>query len=335
MYPKSETINQTTCLESLVGIRSICEQETDYPFWLEDLEGVDVTALAKLSKASNLSGKKFGEQLINSAAREMLADIEMMLNNGFKVKETVGDVCSSCTILPAYTANTGIIIKSTVASRYQRLQITKLIVLTNVTGSKEFIIDDGVTPKPYTADFEAGVLMPINLNYSTSEKSVKIYFSDVTVPLGQISCAKQTSCGCGGSATAGVPIQVKGLSAGLEVSTQYGFLPCTAITCSYDALVCNMIKQTPNTFGLTLLYKVGEKYVINKENSLRNNAEASYNEQEKSEVVRSFGRLYATKMYGVSDRSSLKRIVNDYLRNVRTDQCVICDSKVRTAGVTG
>lgn len=334
MFPTTY-VDKTVCLESLVGIRTACAVGADYPFWIEDIEGVDVKKLGVLAKSSNPSGKDLANQLINNAARQMMGNIEMLLNNGYKLNTIIGDMCSTCTLLPNYTANTGIIVKSNTASRFLNLRITKLTILANVTDTKQITIDDGETPVYLDVALQAGVLMPVKLAYSTTKKSVKIFFTDSTVPLGQITCATTASCGCGGSATSNSPVTIKGLVAGIEGSTQYGFLPCVAVDCSYDSLVCNLIQQTPNTFGLAMLFKVGELYYDNKAVSDRNSDSVSFNEETKEEYKKNYAKQYKDVLQGTSQMLGLKKIINDYLKTYRADKCILCDSKLSTAYATG
>lgn len=334
MFPLS-SFDKTECLESLIGIRTGCTVDKEYPFFIEDIEGVDVPKLSKLAKASNLNGKDFAKQLINSASRELLADIELMLNDGYQLKAVAGDMCSNCNLLPTYTVNSGIVIKPNMISRFKNIHITRLSILINRSGAQNFILDDGITPKLYTANFTAGMVVPVNMNYWTGEKSVKLTFEDPTIGLGRVSCSTESGCGCGGSKTAVYPFTFSGVLNGNEVSTQYGFLACAAITCSYDSLVCNLIKLTPNVFGQTLMFKVGEKYYLHKAASDRNNEAASFNEEEKSEFVRNYGALYSARMYGKSDRQAVRNLINDYLKNNKNDSCITCESKMHTAYVTG
>lgn len=335
LYPKITTTVQ--CLESLVGIRTYCGANQEYPFYIEDIEGVDIKTLASIAKGSNLNGKNFGNQLINSAAREMLADIEKMLNGGYRLKNMVNDMCSNCTLLQSYTQNTGIIVKNVIGTSYGILRITRLTVLANVTGTYTIRIDDGVTPIDYPVQIQAGMLMPIKLNYSTLEKQAKIFFTDTTVPLGQIICTKPSSCGCGGAQNDNNPIHIAGLSNGIETSNQYGFLPCAGVDCSYESLVCNLIKHAPNVFGVGLLYKVGEKFYAHKRASGRNNDTVSYNEEDdpKSESGRNYNILYLANLNGKADRVGIRRIVSEYLKNKRADRCIECTTLIGTAGVTG
>jgi len=334
MFPTTFS-DKVECLESLVGVRTGCTVDEQHPFWIEDLEGVDVSKLAAIAKPSNPNGKDFARQLINNASRQMLGDIELLLNDGYKMENIVGDMCSTCSLLPVYTVNAGIIVKPVVATKFRKWRIPKLTILADVTGTRTIVIDDGVTPRNYNVNLTAGTLMPILLDYSTTEKSAKISFSDPTVPVGQVSCATPTSCGCGGSPTSNNPVHITGMLNNIEVSTQYGFLPCVTVQCSYESLVCNLLAQAPNIFGLTLLYKVGELYYDNLKVSDRNNDSVSYNEENKEEQKKNYARLYWAKMKGTSGMSGVNKIIGDYLKKNRADKCIYCESKIVQAYVTG
>ena len=124
----------------------------------------------------------------------------LLVNSGYAMQNIVGEVCSTCQHLPTYTNNAGIIVKSVVHSQYSQLRIYKLHILANVTGARQIVIDDGITPKYYTVNLTAGVIVPVNLPYVTDAKSAKISFTDTTIPVGQIYCQTSSSCGCGGNA---------------------------------------------------------------------------------------------------------------------------------------
>jgi hypothetical protein len=337
MYPKATTI-KTQCLESLIGIRSqAAPGSTEPPFWLEDIEGLEVKKLAAIAKASNVSGKDFGQQLISSAAREMIGDIELLLNNGYGLQNILADQCSNCSLSPTYTTNTSLTISSNVASNYQQMIITKLIILANVSGTYELNIDDGTTIEKFNVVLTAGVLVPVKFNYITDQKTVQVYFTDATVPLGLVRCPTNSSCGCGGSASANNPIKFSGFLNGIASPNQYGFLPCVTITCSYNQLVCHIINATPNIFGLALLYKIGEKYYYHKQSSTRSNMEVSYGGEPgvEDDNKKNYGKLYWAKMQGGTDRKGIKNIINDFLKKGIHDKCIICNSKITTAYVTG
>lgn len=337
MLPKSQVLDKTNCLAGLIGIRSACPPGTVAPpYFLEDIEGLDVQKLAKMAKASDLKGTAGGTWIIGSAAREMMGDIELLMNNGYSLKNIIGDNCSLCNLIPTYTQNAGIVVKAANASNFQTMIITRLTILANVTGTKTIQFDDGVNVQTADVDLQAGVLIPINVNYSTSKRSVKIKFTDPTVPLGQVVCQQSGGCGCGStSATAKQLMVLTGLLAGNETVTQYGFIPCVSFGCSYDALVCGLINRTPNIFGLALLYKIGSKYLISKSQSDRNNDAVSFNEKGEAQLVVDYGRLYWAKMKGTGGVKGIKNIINDYLKTYSNDVCIDCQAKTYTATATG
>lgn len=333
MFPQSDT-DRTECLETLVGIRTGCSVDERKPFWIEDIEGVDINVLGTIAKGTNHSGKDFGRQLINSAAREFLGDIELLVNNGYGLKEIAADVCSTNALLTSYTPNAGIVVKSNIYSRFKTLKITRLQVLTNTTGPRIIRFDDGLTTTDYPVTLTAGTIIPMDFNYTTEQPQVIIKFTDPTVGVGKVAVTK-SGCGCSGSKVNGGDVLFSGIVGSVESTSQYGFLPCAAITCSYDALICNMVKLTPNIFGLTLFYKVGEKFFLHKAQSQRNNDVVSFNEGEPSELVRNYGALYVSKLYGKTDRKAVKHVISDYLKRNARDNCVICNSKSRVAAITG
>lgn len=337
MYPKNPLCDQVECLETLLGMRTLCTQpeEECAPFFLEDIEGIDINALSKFAKGTNLSGADMGKQIINSAAREMLGDIELLVLNGYSMQNIAGELCSSCNLLPVYTPGGGITVQTNIPSPYQELHITKLNVLANDTGAHVIVIDDGVAVKNYNVNLVAGIISPVLMNYRTMERKIKISLADNTVGMGQITCATQSGCGCGSSSKAGLPVIINGLLAGNDNTTQYGFLPCATVTCSYNALICNMIKYAPNIFGLTLLYKAGEKAYAHRGASDRNNSQVSFNDEEKVEEGKNYGKLYWAKMQGSTNRKGVKAIISDFLSKQKRDKCIVCEARIISGYVTG
>lgn len=337
MLPHNATLDKTNCLASLIGVRtSLTEFTGDRvpPFFIEDLEGFDLTRLAQLAVAVNPTGQDLAESVIASAAREMMGDIETLITNGYSLQNVLATQCSACTLTPVYTTNAGIVVKAAVPSSYRTLQITNLNILTNVDGVRNVVISDGVTPKSFSVTLQAGVIMPVKLFYETFQPAVRIYFEDPTVGVGRITCPVNSSCGCG-SAQPSSTISVAGLMAGVETAVQYGFVPCASIGCSYDALVCSLIHHMPNIFGLALMYKVGEKLTIIKSQSHRQNETASFVDDGGGEVTKNYGQLYWAKMQGTAKMPGIKTKISGFLARQRGDRCIVCDSKFYTAGVTG
>lgn len=334
MLPK-KTLDKINCLESLVGIRSECK-DIVYPFYLEDLEGVDIKSLASLATVNSPSGVSFGKDIINRAAREMMADIDLLIQNGFSLQDTFGSLCGACDYVLLYQTNAGIKVTNTIVSNYSLMQISRIEMLTNFTGNAVLVIDDSITPVQYDVVLQNGVIVPANLSYQTDQKKVNIYFTNAAIGLANISCKTASGCGCGGASNRAAKdtIRYSGLLAGMDTTTQYGFKVCANIVCSSDLMVCELMKQMPNIFGITLLYKAGQKYYSDARNSTRNNRVAGQDNEQKELMSDYFARLYNKNMTGTKQTKSIRTTINNYLKQ-RTDKCIICDGLTKIGYAAG
>lgn len=327
--------DKVQCLEKLVGIRTNCAINEEYPFYIEDIPGFDVTKLAKMAKATNPSGKDFGKQLINQAARTMMGNLETLLTDGYSVPNTLQDMCSANTLTPVYTGNAGIIIRPIIRTEFGIARIHKLQILTNYTGTGTLYFDDGEKIEQYDVELQENTLMPIDLNYSTKSKYVKVKFTDPTIGVAQVQQTTNSGCGCGSAAKASSPIKISGLLGEVETSTQYGFLPCVSVDCSYDIVVCDLINRLPNIFGLAMLYKVGELATETQLVSDRNNDAVSFNEDYDQQKPTNYAQRYWASLKGSKNIEGINKKINAYLAEKRGDSCIVCETKVRTAYVTG
>ena len=334
MLPK-KICDSISCLQSLVKLRSDCTDGNCADFYIEDLEGVDTTNFSDIANVNSPSGKMKANDLINVAAREMLADIEMLIGNGYSLKPTFGELCSACSFLTTYTANTRIKVTNVIATKYSILQIHTLQILSNYTGTAVLIVDDG-TQTQFNVDLVNGVIANVTLEYSTSATSVMIYFQDTTIGLAQISCTVPSGCGCGGAANraASQTITYSGMIGIVAAPFQYGFLPCASIVCSSDLMVCDLIKQTPKLFAMTLLYKVGQKYYSDARLSKRNNRTAGQDDDEKIDMESYYAGLYKTRINGTKITKGIYGIISSYLKQ-RNDKCVMCDGNVKQGWAIG
>lgn len=331
------TAERSNCLSSLIGVLSdpCVDPLSAPPFYVEQIDGVDIAKLTQLATSSDLSGKAYAERLIKAATMEMMGDLELLINNGYSLQETVGEVCSNCEFTDIYVPGGGIKIFNAGLSAYSQIRITNLKVKANATGDHVLRIDDGVTQKNYPITLQAGIIMPLVLDYVTQQKTVKVGIVDQTVGLAQISCPVKTSCGCGLSSTAQSIIRYTGTIGGMDASQQYGFIGCANIGCSNDILTCELIRQAPNLFGLTLLYKVGEKINNGSKLTLRNNRVAAQSDDIKDTETFRYMGLYRKRMYGTTNERGIRNVVNEYLQKRSGDSCIKCGGLVKTGYATG
>lgn len=327
-----------TCLSTLVGLRSTPCIVGDCPkVYVEDLDGIDLEIFTAIAKKKNGNGVDLANSIINAAAREMMGDLDLLINNGASLQSLIGSVCSTCDFTSIYVAGGGIKITNVMTSNYALLKIDSLKILTNGNGANVLVIDDGVLAKNYAVNLIANTIIPlVNIGYSTTQKTVRIYLQDVTIGMAQIVCPPNSSCGCGGISSKADKntIVYTGSFMGMDNSVQYGIIACAVIQCSNEMLMCEMINAAPGIFGLTLLYKIGIKINVEMKLSLRNNRVASMNDDDKVDEIARFTSYYNKRMNGSKETKGIRNLVSDMLKQKR-DNCVKCDSLFKTGYATG
>jgi len=275
----------TDCLKDLVNVKELCAADAVQPlFWLDDLEGVDRIALSQVSKSSNGSGKELGLQLIDTASRFLMADIETLVPKGYTIKSSLNSFCNTCTYtgLSSDSTFTGVVVKNISSSPNGYLSIDSLKVMVSSSGDYNVVLDDGIAPKLIPGTFTANVeKIFTNINFKTTAKTIKIYFLEPDVLVTALNCPTSKSCGCSGSTAQSKDITVKGLLNNAEFTTQYGFVPCASVICSVDNIMCNIVNQQPRLFAVALLYKSASLYFSEFGVTTRNNRNASFDSEEK------------------------------------------------------
>lgn len=326
------------CLTSLVNLKELCTADTATPlFWLDDIEGIDRTALAQLTKPSNGSGKNFGAEIIEAASRFLITDIETLVPKGYNIKSSLNSFCNTCsyTGVTSGAALTGVVVKNLSSSNNAYLSIDSLKVMIQSTGTFSIIIDDGVLSKQIVHAFTAGTEVVItNINYKTSQKSVMIYFLDAGVLVTALNCPTTKSCGCSGATVQSKDLSVKGLLNGAEFTTQYGFIPCASVVCSLDSVMCSIINQQPKLFAVTLLYRAAARYFSEFQVTQRNNRNASFDEDEKLSLADRYMALYYERLNGSANVKGISDNMMAALDNLN-DACVDCKRRTGVAWAIG
>lgn len=338
MLPKKECDTQT-CIEKLVGIKADCQDLNCHRFYVEDLEGFDIDKLSKLATLQKPSGKQFAKDLISSSAREMLADLEKMMYNVYRLEETFGSLCGTQDYnVSTYVAAAALKITNSIVSNYAQIKVSRLEILSDYTGTTNLVFNDGSgTNSVYEIELQAGVIMPILVDYTTMQRSVIINLSDNTIGLALITTPTSGGCGCSGQRSKSQnSLQYSGLVGSVASSLQYGFRACAAIVCSNDMLICDMVNQVPNMFGLGLFYKVGSKAFSESLLTDRINKFALDNGEEKQTMKAFYADQYRFHMNGTKSAKGVKNVIEQYLRGRRNqDKCIVCDSNLVIGWITG
>jgi hypothetical protein len=315
------------CIQNLVGLKELCSEATVQPyFWLDDAQGIDRTSLAALAKPSNGSGKIFGNEIIESAARFLMADIETLIPKGYSIKSSLNSFCNTCTYTAVTSSSplTGVIVKNLSTSPNGSLSIDSLKVMIASTGTYTIVLDDSIAPKQISYDFTAGTEVIItNINFKTSSKSVKIYFLEEGVLVNALNCPTTKSCGCSGSTAQSKDLSVKGLLNDAEFTTQYGFIPCASVVCSMDGIICQVVNTQPRLFGLAMFYRSVARIYQEVEVTTRLNMMASFSKEEKKALADEYMSLYYERLNG---SGNVKGIADNMAAalNSLNDPCVDC-----------
>ncbi len=330
------------CLDNLVGIKELCTASSVMPyFWLDDAEGLDRLALAQISKPSNGSGLKTGQDILSAAQRFLLADVESLIPKGYSIKGSLNSFCNTCTYtaLSSTQSYTGIIVKNISISKNAYLSIDSLKIMIGLSGTFTVVLEDGIDPagpKLIEATFTAGVEKIIqNINFKTLSKSVKIYFLENAVPVRALSCPVSKNCGCSSrKSDNSSDIQVKGLLDNSEFTTQYGFIPCASVVCSMDNVLCNIVNQQPRLFALALFYRSAATYFNEFRTTQRNNRNASFNEEEKTVLADRYMDLYYERLRGSGNVKGISDNMTAVLNSIN-DPCIECIRPTSTAWAIG
>lgn len=327
------------CFTKLVGIRGVCEPKNNVTYWLDDMPGIDLKALALTATSDAPSGSIFGQRIIETAARFMAADVLAIYDGKYKIENNLVAGCSTCKFLTNYASGTqrGITIKDLTMSSFSHLVIDKLTAKLNDTGTFNIRIDDGDPDNLVNIehDFTAGVEYNFNnLDYATKKKVVRVYLLENNVPLAQLSCPRPggSNCGCGGKAKAIEGLTYTGTSDGAETQNAYGFIPCASIRCDGDDLLCFVANSAPRMIGMALLFKVAELYFTSNVLSTRQNKVVGQNSEDKVDEQKRYNKLYLDRINGKGVRG-VKDLVFGTLGKIN-DSCVVCDTLVSTQWAT-
>lgn len=331
-YPES-------CFTKLIGIKGVCEPKEGALFWLNDIPGIDLDALADTATPDAPSGAKLGDRLIESVARILAADLQAVYDAHYKVENVLVNGCSNCSFLTNTAAGVerGVLIKDNTNSAFSRLVIDKTVVRLNAAGTYHVVLDDGspdnvfVIAHDFLADVDAVL---VNIGYTTRRKSVRVYLQESDVPMMQLSCPRTGSgCGCSGKVHVVDDLVYTGTLNGAETQQAYGFQPCAFIQCDPDDLLCWMALSAPRMIGLAYLYKLAEQYFMGAALSTRNNKVAGMSVDDKKDKAKYYGGLYQDKLMGKGARG-LKDVVSDTLGSV-SDVCIVCDALNRVQYAAG
>jgi hypothetical protein len=334
---KNEMQSEVLCLQNLVGYKS-CNYKKTPPYFIEDIEGFDMEKAADYASDLQISGEQYLQDLISTSARLMLADVQTLVSTGSALVDALGELCSACNFVSTFQAAGGVKVTNTVSSKFAVLNISRIEVLCSSNVAQVIVLDDGETKKyiPFTPQGSSVIIPLIDIDYSTTKKSVKIYLQDATVATGQVVCEVTRGCGCGGSAApVQSPVMFTGLVSGADTTLQYGFKVCASVSCSSELLTCTLAVQAPNIFGVALLFRVAMHHFGSAPfSSSINRTTMRSGEEINITQAQYYESKYNERLKGSPSVKGIKEVTSKYLGAIK-DNCIVCNSLKSIAYVTG
>jgi hypothetical protein len=318
-----------SCLD-LIKFKSLCKAgETG--LFVEQFVDINTVMLAHLADESELTGKKYGAELIQAAIAELSADIMLANSNGYSINNIVYQYNNTCRFTETLS-NFGITLTSYFRSTSGKLYVPSVQFKPELSGEFILIVDDGYELKEFQVTGTAGEINTAMIEYSTTAKQVKIYAKDATLKFNMLSCQ---SGGCGScAAKRGVQLQLQGYNRSGVTQQASGFIPTAYIACDMDAVICNVITRYKDLFAKALAYKVGIMAYMRLLISPRlNDTTLNINEDNAKLYLNTLESKYrelifgSAQAYGNAATTGIIKIIQQSWKTTN-DGCVTCNSTI-------
>lgn len=242
-----------SCLD-LLKIKDYCSPGETGPF-VGDFVDVNNVLFAHLADPDEQTGKTYALELLERSKSDVWADIMLSLSEGYSVKGVVYHYANTCRFTDSYVNGWGMSMTNFYKSQNSNLKISQINYKGQFDGPFNIVIDDGVTQTIVPATSVNGVEGSVAVDYTTTQKTVRIYAQDNTLKFSLQSC---NTGGCGSCASKrGIFISTTGWNGSAITSQPAGFIPSAYITCNLDAVMCNVINNYKPLIAKALAYKVG------------------------------------------------------------------------------
>lgn len=323
------------CLNNLLKIRDYCEPSDIGPF-IGDFVDVSTLLLSNLANAEELTGKQYGDMLINSAIEQVKSDILLSASEGYSVKNEVYHLISQHKFSGTYN-NWGVSLSNYFRSGYSSIYITDLKFKASFTGEFTIVFDDLAGQVELPAEAVAGQEITIPVTYSTKSKTVRIYAKESNATFAILTGT--TSCGsC--FAKKGVYLGMQGFNRLTNHPQSTGFIASAHISCNMDDIMCIAIMRSKSLFSKAIAYKAGALAYNRLLLTTRlNDSTLNINENVAIAYLNTLEAKYRELMFGSAQsygNASTNGIISVIRQSFRTmnDQCIVCSSQMSSSTAT-
>ena len=321
------------CLENIIKFRTFCETiNNQNQLFVEDFVEVNEKLLANLANESELTGKKYGENLINSAVQNVTADImtasgNVVLENKVIYSEFKGEFNND------QIANGGVQIRNVKHNELTRIKITSLRIKPFFDGNFIVVIDDG-NKTEFNLIAENGIEYKHDIDFESGSSIIKIYPKDESLFFAKITASKTTCPSCSGKI---YDLVNTPLLNGTATNIYSTVIPESYLFCSGENLTCLAIKnpQIKQLFVKAIAFHVGIMFYERLKLSTRfNDTTLNINKDAVEEYLNTLIGKYRELVFGFNFSTGIKRsnliplseLVSRNLRNNKNNICINCNA---------
>lgn len=325
------------CLNNLLRFRGYCESGYTGKY-INDFVDVNSTILANLANENELTGKQFGENLIQAGFENALSDL-MSSNGELVFSSAVEKLNYDGRFVGSQSANnSGVILRNITNSELSLIQIDGARLKPLFDGNFTIVIDNGTESEEFEFVGENGVEANFQFEYKTKAKVVKIFIKETALNFAQATMNKTTCGSCSGKKFNIVAQTIVGLQPKSEPSI---IIPSAFLVCDATDMICVLLKNPlfKQVFLKAVALQVGVALYDRLSLSNRlNDTTLNINEEAVSMYHNTLVAKYQETMFGMNYASGqarsnvrpLVQLMRLSLTNLK-DICVNCNANLSTA----
>ncbi len=183
------------CFENIIKFRNYCD--TGYTgLFVESFVEINTVMLSHLANDNELTGKQYGQNLIDSAVQNVITDISTSAGT-LTVNSVVEQLALRGNFNSLQLANGGLVLRQNNNSLLSKIKVESVNVKPLFDGAFIMVLNDG-TEYEYPAIAVNGVEQTIQIDFETANKSIQIYAKDTTQLFAKIDVTKTTCGSCNG-----------------------------------------------------------------------------------------------------------------------------------------
>ena len=321
-----------TCLNNLLKFRDFCE--TTYTGkYVNDFIDVNSTILANLANENELTGKQFGENLINSAFENVLSDLftansDLVFSSAVEKLSYEGNFVGSQSV-----NNSGVILRNIANSDLSLIEIDGARLKPLFTGVFTIVVNNGISDTEFAFNASNGVEANYQFKYSTKEKVVNVFIKETNLNFAQATMTKTTCGSCSGKSFNIIAQSIVGL---VPKSEPPILIPSAFLACDASDIICVLIKNP--MFKQAFLKAVALQVGVNLYDRLSlsnrlNDTTLNINSDAVSMYHNTLVAKYQEIVFGSGNRSSVRslgQLMKSSIVNLR-DICINCNATISTA----